>query len=49
MAIANVLFEAFKAGEIVGLRECSTPEPGRQQYDFPSVQRGDVVKSTFAH
>ena len=45
---ANVLFEAFKAGEISGLREFNA-ESWATQYDFPAVQRGDVVKSTFAH
>ena len=45
---ANVLFEAFKAGEISALREFNA-ESWATQYDFPAVQRGDVVKSTFAH
>ena len=45
---ANVLFEAFKAGEISALREFNA-ESWATQYDFPAVQRGDVVKSTFTH
>lgn len=45
---ANVLFEAFKAGEISAVREFNV-ETWRAQYDFPAVARGDVVKSTFVH
>lgn len=45
---ANVLFEAFKAGEISAIREFNA-ETWTTQYDFPGVQRGDVVKSTFEH
>ncbi len=45
---ANVLFEAFKAGEISAIREFNA-ETWETQYDFPAVQRGDVVKSTFSH
>lgn len=45
---ANVLFEAFKAGEISALREFNA-ETWATQYDFPAVQRGDIVKSTFRH
>ncbi len=45
---ANVLFEAFKAGEISALREFNA-ETWATQYDFPAVQRGDIVKSTFTH
>ncbi len=45
---ANVLFEAFKAGEISAIREFNA-ETWTTQYDFPAVQRGDVVKSTFSH
>lgn len=45
---ASVLFEAFKAGEISALREFNA-EKWANQYNFPAVQRGDVVKSVFAH
>ena len=45
---ANVLFEAFKAGEISAIREFNA-ETWATQYDFPALQRGDVVKSTFQH
>ena len=45
---ANVLFEAFKAGEISALREFNA-ETWATQYDFPAVQRGDIIKSTFRH
>ncbi len=45
---ANVLFEGFKAGEISAIREFNA-ETWATQYDFPAVQRGDVVKSTFQH
>ncbi|WP_295509091.1 extracellular solute-binding protein [uncultured Sulfitobacter sp.] len=45
---ANVLFEAFKAGEISAIREFNA-ESWDTQYDFPAIQRGDVVKSVFTH
>ncbi len=45
---ANVLFEAFKAGEISAIREFNA-ETWATQYDFPAVERGDIVKSTFTH
>ncbi|MGC1497832.1 MAG: extracellular solute-binding protein [Sulfitobacter sp.] len=45
---ASVLFEAFKAGEISAVREFNA-EKWANQYSFPAVERGDVVKSTFAH
>lgn len=45
---ANVLFEGFKAGEISAIREFNA-ETWATQYDFPAVQRGAVVKSTFEH
>lgn len=45
---ANVLFEAFKAGEISAVREFNA-ETWATQYDFPAIARGDVVKSTFPH
>ncbi len=44
----NVLFEAFKAGEISAVREFNA-ETWATQYDFPAITRGDVVKSTFPH
>ncbi|MCZ4254957.1 extracellular solute-binding protein [Sulfitobacter sp. G21635-S1] len=45
---ANVVFEAFKAGEISAVREFNA-ETWDTQYDFPAVQRGEIVKSTFPH
>ncbi len=45
---ANVLFEAFKAGEISAIREFNA-ESWETQYDFPAIERGDIVKSTFTH
>lgn len=45
---ASVLFEAFKAGEISAVREFNA-ETWTSQYTFPAIERGDVVKSTFAH
>nr|WP_025057435.1 extracellular solute-binding protein [Sulfitobacter noctilucicola] len=45
---ANVLFEAFKAGEISAGREFNA-ELWATQYNFPAVQRGEVIKSTFPH
>ncbi|MDO6584589.1 extracellular solute-binding protein [Salipiger sp. 1_MG-2023] len=44
----TVLFEAFKAGELTVMRE-SNAEKWDSQYDFPAVQRGDVVKSEIPH
>ncbi|MEW9921865.1 extracellular solute-binding protein [Marimonas sp. MJW-29] len=44
----NVLFEAFKAGEISAVREFNA-ETWATQYDFPAIDRGEVVKSTFPH
>lgn len=40
----TVLFEAFKAGELNVIREFSA-EKWQRQYNFPAVQRGDVIKS----
>jgi peptide/nickel transport system substrate-binding protein len=45
---ANVLFEAFKAGEISAVREFNA-ETWATQYDFPAITRGDVVKSEIPH
>jgi peptide/nickel transport system substrate-binding protein len=42
----NVLFEAFKAGEISAGREFNA-ETWETQYDFPAVERGEIVKSVF--
>ncbi|MFK7835667.1 MAG: extracellular solute-binding protein [Sulfitobacter sp.] len=47
-ADAFVLLEAFKAGEISAAREFNI-EVWNTQYDFPSITRGDVIKSTFPH
>lgn len=44
----NVVFEAFKAGEITSFRE-SNPAKWATNYDFPAVLSGDVVKSEIAH
>lgn len=44
----TVLFEAFKAGELNAMRE-TNPEKWESQYDFPAVQRGDMVKSEIPH
>lgn len=44
----TVLFEAFKAGELTANREFNA-EKWQTQYDFPAVQRGDVIKSEIPH
>lgn len=44
----NVLFEAFKAGEISAVREFNA-ETWVTQYDFPAVTRGEIVKSEIPH
>ncbi|MDU8941882.1 extracellular solute-binding protein [Ovoidimarina sediminis] len=44
----NVMFEAFKAGELTTMRETNL-QKWDTQYDFPAVQRGDVVKSVIPH
>ncbi|MEW2916407.1 extracellular solute-binding protein [Ruegeria sp. ANG10] len=44
----TVLFEAFKAGELTAVREFNA-DKWNTQYDFPSVQRGDVVKTEIPH
>ena len=44
----NVLFEAFKAGEISAVREFNA-ETWATQYDFPAISRGEIVKSSFPH
>jgi len=40
----DVIFEAFKAGEITTLRETS-PARWQRDYDFPAVRDGRIVKS----
>jgi peptide/nickel transport system substrate-binding protein len=44
----GVVFEAFKAGVITSWRE-TNPVKWEQQYDFPAVQAGEVVKSVIPH
>lgn len=44
----GVVFEAFKAGAITSWRE-TNPVKWEQQYDFPAVVAGDVVKSVIPH
>jgi len=43
---ANVLFEAFKAGELSYLREFNA-EKWARDYDFPAIQDGRMVQSEF--
>lgn len=45
---ASVMFEAFKAGELTTNRETSSAA-WAEQYNFPAVQSGDVVKSEITH
>lgn len=45
---AAVMFEAFKAGEINTFRETNS-EKWRTQFNFPSVESGDVVLSEIPH
>ncbi len=45
---ADVLFEAFKAGESDTFRE-GNPVKWEEQYDFPRVASGEVVQSVIAH
>ncbi|WP_170505685.1 extracellular solute-binding protein [Ruegeria arenilitoris] len=44
----TVLFEAFKAGELTAVREFNA-DKWNTQYDFPAVQRGNVVKTEIPH
>ncbi len=44
----TALFGAFKAGELNSNREVNAAK-WDQQYDFPAVTSGEVVKSTIAH
>ncbi|MBT8454900.1 MAG: extracellular solute-binding protein [Alphaproteobacteria bacterium] len=45
---AGVMFEAFKAGLLTTMRETNAAK-WDEQYDFPAVQSGDVVKSLIPH
>ena len=44
----DIVFEAFKAGDIDSYRETNAAA-WETRYDFPAVQRGDIVKSTIPH
>ena len=44
----TVLMEAFKAGDISAVREFNA-EAWNSQYDFPAVERGDVLKTEILH
>ncbi|MFW8634636.1 extracellular solute-binding protein [Cribrihabitans pelagius] len=44
----TVLMEAFKAGELSAVREFNAAK-WENDYDFPAIQRGDVVKSEIPH
>ena len=44
----TAMFEAFKAGILNTMRE-TNPQKWAEQYDFPAVQSGDVVKSLIPH
>ncbi|WP_170366073.1 extracellular solute-binding protein [Ruegeria arenilitoris] len=44
----TVLFEAFKAGALSAVREFNA-DKWATQYDFPAVQRGDVIKTEIPH
>ncbi|WP_157056612.1 extracellular solute-binding protein [Pseudorhodobacter aquimaris] len=44
----GVVFEAFKAGEITSYRETNAAK-WAQQYDFPAVTAGEIVKSEIPH
>ncbi|MEM6324851.1 MAG: extracellular solute-binding protein [Pseudomonadota bacterium] len=45
---ATAQFEAFKAGAMSFNREFNT-QKWEEQYDFPAVQSGDVIKAEIAH
>lgn len=45
---SGVLFEAFKAGEISAVREFNA-ETWESQYDFPAIDRGEIVKTVVPH
>lgn len=44
----SVAFEAFKAGEVNSNREFNASK-WDSQYNFPAVERGDVIKSVIPH
>lgn len=44
----TVQFEAFKAGALNAIRE-NNAEKWLTQYDFPAVERGDIIKSEIPH
>jgi peptide/nickel transport system substrate-binding protein len=44
----DVVFEAFKAGDIDSYRE-GNAAAWKTRYDFPAVARGDIVKSVIPH
>lgn len=44
----NVVFEAFKAGTITSFRE-GNAQKWQQNYDFPAVRSGAIVKSEVPH
>ena len=44
----GVVFEAFKAGEITSYRETNAAK-WDEQFSFPAVQSGEVVKSEISH
>lgn len=44
----SVAFEAFKAGEVTSTREFNAGK-WDSQYNFPAVERGDVIKSVIPH
>lgn len=44
----TVLFEAFKSGALSVIREFNS-EKWRQNYNFPAVQNGDIIKSEIPH
>ncbi|MEM1079517.1 MAG: extracellular solute-binding protein [Pseudomonadota bacterium] len=45
---AGVMFEAFKAGLITTIRETNAAK-WDQQYDFPAIRSGEMVKSVIPH
>ncbi|SEN75676.1 peptide/nickel transport system substrate-binding protein [Pseudorhodobacter antarcticus] len=45
---SGVMFEAFKAGELTSYRETNAAK-WDQQYSFPAMTAGDVVKSEIPH
>ncbi len=45
---SKVLFEGFKAGEVSAVREFNA-ESWESQYNFPAIERGDIVKSVIPH